>query len=258
MTEPGEVRLVRHDAVAVVTVDRPAARNALTRAMKDRLIELCGTVGADPEVRAMVLRSAGGRSFISGADIREMGEVPSIDGFLELAVQVEDLYAAIEAVPVPTVAVVEGYALGSGFFAALACDLCVCTTGATFGVPAASKIGNCLAPGEYARLVTAVGVPRARQLLLTGRLLDGAAARDWGLVYEAVAPDDLEAALTTLTELLAASAPMSIWAAKESVRRVIAGAPADDDILRRVLRSEDFQEGMAAFAEKRPPVWRNR
>ena len=121
--------------------------------MKQELVARCGELAADRDVRAVAIRGAGGKSFASGADIAEMSTIDSVDGWLEQARLVEDLYRAIESIRAPTVAVIEGYALGSGLIMALACDLRICTPAARLGAPAAATLGNCLALGEYARIV---------------------------------------------------------------------------------------------------------
>lgn len=256
MTGDG-VRLDRTESIATITVDRPAARNALTVAMKGQLIDMCAELGADRDIRVVAIRGAGGKSFISGADIKEMGEI-GVDGFVEQVRLVEELYAAIESIPQPTVAVIEGYALGSGLFLALACDMRVCTVDSKLGAPAAALLGNCLAPGEYSRLVDALGPLRTKELLMRARVLTAEHALSWGLVSDVVERADLDAHVAELLATLAGHAPLAMWAAKEAVRRVASPEPAAlDDILTVVFGSDDFKEGRAAFNEKRPPHWRN-
>ena len=122
-----------------------------------------------------------------------MATIDSVDGWLEQAQLLEDLYQAIESIRAPTVAVIEGYALGSGLIMALACDLRICTPSARLGAPAAATLGNCLALGEYARIVRILGPTRARQMLLLAMILDAEQALDWGMVTEVVDSERLEA-----------------------------------------------------------------
>lgn len=245
-------------AVAVITVHRPEARNALTVSMKRRLIELSQVAALDPAVRVVAFRGAGGKAFMSGADIAEMAALDSVDDFVEQARLVDDLYAAIESIPQPTVAIIDGFAVGSGLMVALACDLRLCAPAARFGVPAAATTGNCLSAGEYSRLLATLGMARAKDLLLTGRMLTSEEALSWGLVSEIVPADTIDVRVGEFLATVAQSAPLATVAAKESLSR-IARDPNDplDDVLRRVLGSADFQEGCQAFVEKRRPIWRN-
>jgi enoyl-CoA hydratase/carnithine racemase len=258
ITEQHHIDLVRNEAVARVTVTRPEARNALTSAMRERLQDVFEELGRDREVRVVVLRGAGGKSFISGADIAEFQAQRTTDDFLAMARRDEELYRTIESLPQPTVAVIEGYAIGGGLMLAAVCDLRICTEDSKLGITSAKSLGNCLSPGMYARLAALLGPGRLKELLIVSELLPAQRALTWGLVNEVVARDQIEARVDQLTGQLASHAPLTMWAAKESVRRLIAGQPGGEDIMETVLGSADFQEGVAAFLEKRPPRWQNR
>ena len=258
ITEQDHIDLVRDGAVAQVTVNRPEARNALTSTMRTRLQAVFEELGGDRAVRVVVLRGAGGKSFISGADIAEFQEQRSTEDFLAMARRDEELYRTIEALPQPTVAVIEGYAIGGGLMLAAMCDLRICTEDSKLGITSARSLGNCLSPGMYARLSALLGPGRLKELLIVSELLPAQRALDWGLVNEVVARDELDDRLHALTGQLSAHAPLTMWAAKESVRRLIAGEPSGEDIMETVLGSADFKEGVAAFLEKRPPRWQNR
>jgi enoyl-CoA hydratase len=251
------VRLERRGAAAFMTVDRPEARNALSSEMRREMIAMCEALRADRDVRVVVLRGAGGKSFISGGDIREFSQTDSVEGFLALERVTEQLYQALEALPMPTVAVVEGFALGGGLMLAACCDLRLCTSDARLGIPIARTIGNCLSPGEYARLTALIGPARVKELILFAELMDAAKAAEWGMITEVVERDGLEARLDALVEQLGGQAPLTMWAVKEAVLRLRRGPSTDTDIMEKVLASEDFREGVAAFLEKRPPRWRN-
>jgi len=256
MTE-NYVELHRQGPVAAILVNRPDARNALTAAMRARMLELFEQLGDDPAVRVVTLRGAGGKSFISGADISEFNQ-QSADDVLELASRDEQLYRAIERVRAPTVAVIEGYALGGGLMLAAICDLRICTSDSKFGITSAKNLGNALSAGMYTRLAALLGVGRTKELLISSQMLDASKALAWGLVNEVHERGDFDERADALTERLAGHAPLTMWAAKESMHRLAPPLPAEDDILRTVAESEDFREGVAAFMEKRPPVWRNR
>jgi enoyl-CoA hydratase/carnithine racemase len=254
--DDGTVALERRDGAALITVNRPESRNALTAAMKHRLLGICAELNADRSVRVVIVRGAAG-AFISGGDLREMGELASVSDLIKLAHTGEELYAAVEGLNAPTVAVIEGGAFGSGLVIALSCDLRICTTDATFGVPSARAIGNCLSPDEYRRLVSVLGIARAKEMLLAARILSAEVAAEWGLVTAVHDRGELEEGVRALTDRLASHAPLAMWAAKESLRRLARGEQARDDILERVLASDDFREGLAAFTEKRRPRWTN-
>ena len=252
------VRFERQGAAAVITVDRPEARNALTSAMRARILALCEELAGDRDLRVVVLRGAGGKTFISGADIKEFSEQRSAADFIAMARRDEELFRAIEELPVATVAVIEGYALGGGLMLAAMCDLRICTPDSRFGITSAKNLSNCLSPGMYARLAALMGPGRVKELIISARLLSAEAAREWGLVTDVVEAGDLEAHVAGLTERLSGYAPLTVWATKEAMRRLTAGFPADEDIMERVLGSEDFREGVTAFLEKREPRWHNR
>lgn len=252
------VRLERRDAVAAITIDRPEARNALTSAMRAELLAIFERLADDRDLRVVTLRGAGGRTFVSGADIKEFAAQRTAAEVVAQARRDEQLHDAIERLPAPVIAVIEGYALGGGLMLAVACDLRICTADSKLGVTSAKSLGNCLSPGMYARLAGLIGPGRTKELLIVSEMITGDVARDWGLVTEVVERTELDARVAALCEQLSGHAPLSMWAAKEAMRRLVAGFPAQDDILERVHASEDFQEGVDAFLEKRAPRWRNR
>ena len=252
------VRLERRGAVAAITIDRPEARNALTGEMRAELLGIFERLADDPDLRVVTLRGAGGKTFISGADIKEFAARRSAADVVAQARRDEQLYQAIERLPAPVIAVIEGYAIGGGLMLAAICDLRICTSDSRFGVTSAKSLGNCLSPGMYARLAALIGAGRLKELLILSELIPAETAREWGLVTEVVERADLDARVGALCEQLSGHAPLTMWAAKESVRRLVAGYPDEEDILERVHASEDFHEGVDAFLEKRAPRWRNR
>jgi enoyl-CoA hydratase len=155
---------------------------------------------------------------------------------------------------------VQGDAIGGGLFMALACDLRVAAEHTRYGVPVARTLGNFPAPANFTRLGAAIGVVRARNLVLTARLVDAREARDIGLVDEVVPGDRLEARVRELAHHVAGLAPLTLAAIKEAARRVSeAGALRDaEDLLLSCYLSQDFQEGVRAFLDKRPARWQGR
>jgi enoyl-CoA hydratase/carnithine racemase len=251
------IELHRDGPVATVLVNRPETRNALTRAMRERMLKIFRSLDGDPDVRVVMLRGAGGKSFISGADIGEFDQL-GVDEVRAMAREDERLYQTIERLRAPTVAAIDGYALGGGLMLAAICDLRVCSAESRFGITSAKSLGNALSAGMYARLAALLGIGRVKEMLIGSELLDARRAHAWGLVNDVYEREQFDERTAALSRRLATHAPLTMWAAKESMRRLVEGFPAGEDILRTVAASEDFREGVAAFIEKRPPVWRNR
>lgn len=243
--------------VATATINRPEARNAMTMAMYDALAELCTSVDANPEVRVLVVRGAGGRAFVSGTDINHFRDFGSADDGVAYERHVESVLDRLEQVTVPTVAVIEGYATGGGLSIAAACDLRLCTRNAKFGLPIARTLGNCVSMATYARLVHLIGPARALHLIYTAGFVDGEEAARIGLASELT--DDVDARLAELCAQLASHAPLTLRASKIALRRLRQhGMPPDEDLVRLCYGSEDFHEGVTSFLEKRPPRWQGR
>lgn len=248
--------------LAFLTINRPEARNAMTSAMYDQLLEACERVDAERGIRVLVLRGAGGRAFVSGSDIAEFTAFTSRDDALAYERRIDAVIDRVEAVRAVTIAAVDGVATGGGCLLALACDLRVCTPAAQFGVPIARTLGNCLSAASYARLIDLAGPARVKDLLITARLVDANEAAALGWVTRLVAEADFDRAVRDLANTVASRAPLTIWATKEMVRRTQAArrlSPADaDDVIAACYGSDDFREGVEAFLAKRPPKFEGR
>jgi enoyl-CoA hydratase len=256
--DAGVVRLEHHGTTAVITFDRPSARNAMTWAMYEQLDEAVDRVEGDADLRVAVLRGAGGH-FVAGTDIAQFVNFTSGDDGVAYERQLEVIVTKLESMHVATVAAVEGYAVGSGLVLATACDLRVCTPDARFGVPIAKTLGNCLSMANYARLVAALGAPRAKALLLTADFIPADEARALGFVSAVAEPGAFEAKLDALCARVASHAPITLQVTREAIRRIVARSAGDgDDLVRRAYGSRDFHEGVAAFMEKRSPRWEAR
>lgn len=246
-------------AVAFLTFNRPEARNAMTWDMFDALVEACDRVDADSHLRAFVLRGAGGKAFVSGTDISQFTRFTSRDDAIAYERRLDSVIDRLERVAVPTIAQIQGVAAGGGCAIALACDLRVCTPDARFGVPIARTLGNCLSGANCARLVDLIGPARVKDLLFTGRLIDAGEAAALGLVTRMAEPGRVDETVRELTATIAANAPLTIRATKETIRRLQAGRRLDstqaDDLVALCYSSDDFKEGVAAFLAKRPPVF---
>ncbi len=256
------VVLTIEGSVAVLTVNRPDARNAMTWEMYEALVAACNVVDGEAQLRAFVIRSTGTKAFISGTDISQFTTVDTPEAAIAYERHLDSVIDRLERVKVPTIAQVQGVAAGGGCAIAIACDFRVCTPQASFGVPVARTLGNCLSAANYGRLVDLIGPARTKDILFTGRLLEAEEAQALGLVTHLVSADALEQAVGELTDTLAARAPLTVRATKEAVRRIQARRRLEpveaDDLIAMCYGSADFREGVAAFLAKRPPVFTGR
>ena len=254
----GQVHLGVADGIATITFDRPEARNAMTWSMYDQLGHACTTIAGGAGIRAAVLRGAGG-SFVSGTDIGQFTTFEGSQAGLDYEARINACVATLETLPLPTLAVVEGAAMGGGLALAGACDFRIATPEARFGVPIARTVGNCLSMANVARLAAAFGVPRTKRLLMLADVIPAEEAAACGFVLEIVPPEDLEAKIAVLCARLISHAPITMRVSKEAIRRlVVEELPRGDDLIAEAYGSRDFKEGVAAFMAKRKPLWEGR
>ncbi len=256
----GTVRLDRRGPVAHLTFDRPATRNAMTVAMYGRLSDTLRALAEDGAVRLVVLRGAGG-SFVAGTDIAHFTGFASAEDGVAYERTVEDVIRTLETLPVPTVAVVEGAAVGGGLILAAACDVRVCTPDARFGVPIARTVGHGLSVANHARLLAHLGPGRTKAMLFLAELLGAEEARGAAFVHQVVEPAILDDHVEALCRRIASHAPLTLRVTKEAVDRVLARARPDEDdadLLRRVYGSRDFRTGVRAFLDQATPEWEGR
>ena len=252
------VQVTRDDGVAIVTVDRPEALNALDSETIRLLRAAADELSADESVRAVVLTGAG-KSFVAGADIAEMSRLTS-EGARQFSARGQALMSAIETAPQPWVAAVNGYALGGGCELALACDIRLAAENARFGQP---EIGLGITPGfgGTQRLTRNVGAGWAKYLVLSGRHLRADEALAIGLVQAIHPKDELHAQALKLAGELAAKSPLAMRYCKAAVHAaadtdIVSGQAVEKDLFALCFATEDQSEGMSAFLEKRAPEFR--
>jgi enoyl-CoA hydratase/carnithine racemase len=237
----------RRGPAAWITFNRPAAHNAMTFAMYEELHALCERADGDDDVRAVVLRGAGGKAFVAGTDIRQFAEFASGEDGLRYEADIDRVVGRLEAVRKPTIALVDGFAMGSGLALSAACDLRVCSPSARFGLPIARTVGNCLSMENYARLAALIGEARVKDIVFTARAVEADEALAIGLATEVA--DDAEARVAELCELLAGHAAITMRVTKEALRR-LRTVPDGDDLIREAYASEEFKARVAAFLRR--------
>jgi enoyl-CoA hydratase len=246
-------------SLAILTFNRPDARNAMTWEMYQALVDACEQVDRDAAVRVFMLRGAGGKAFVAGTDIAQFQSFGDREDGLKYEERLDHVLDRLERVTKPTIAQVQGVAAGGGCAIALTCDLRVATPESTFGIPIARTLGNCLSGATVGRLVDLAGPGVVKDLLFTGRLVPAAEAQALGLVNRVVAAGDIERAARELALEIASNAPLTLGATKEMIRRVLAkrrlSVGEDADLVEMCYTSRDFREGVTAFLAKRKPVW---
>ena len=247
---------IEDDGIALVMFDRPQARNAMTWAMYNQLGQICEQLQSDASVRLVTFRGAGGEAFVAGTDIEQFKAFINGDDGLAYEQQIDKCIHRIEALPMPTVAVIEGWTIGGGLAIATACDFRIATPASRFGVPIAKTLGNCLSVANLARLRAVFGMPRVKRMLLLAEILAAEEALACGFLLQISEAGEIDGALTRLCDRLLALAPVTQSVTKEGLRRLVSqGLPADEDLIRRCYGSNDFREGVDAFVERRRPFW---
>ena len=240
------------ESVGIVTLNRPEARNALTWEMYDALVEACDAAAADNNVRVLIIRGAGG-AFSAGTDIAQFKDFDGADG-VAYEQRLDGVIDRIERLPLITIAEVDGVAAGGGCAIAVACDLRMCSERAVFGVPIARSLGNVLSITNTARLVDLIGIAAARDVLLTGRLIDAQEARRSGLATEVIASEQLAEEVMKRAADLATRKRSTVEATKATLlllrdhRRPKLSAAAA--IVKACYDSDDFKDGVSAFLKK--------
>lgn len=246
--------------VALLTINRPDKLNALNKQVHTEGVAALEELRKDDSVRVLVITGAGEKSFVAGADISEFeGQTPVTqrDLFHE-----KTFFNTIDAFPKPVIAMVNGFCLGGGNELALACDLRICSENARFAQPEIN-LGILCGGGGTQRLPRLIGEGRAMEMLLTGDMIDAETARKFGLVNHVYPIDQLETETFKLAEKIAEKAPIALQLSKDAVKfasrsNLDEGLRREVDLFAICFSTEDKQEGVAAFLEKRKPVFKGR
>ena len=248
------ILLEKKGNVAIASIDRPKALNALNSEVLNDLNTLVDTVHADPEIRVLILTGSGEKSFVAGADIGEMSSLTKVEGEA-FGKKGNDVFRRIETLPIPVIAAVNGYALGGGCELSLACDIRLCAETAVFGQP---ETGLGITPGfgGTQRLARLVGSGMAKQLIFSARNVKADEALRIGLVNAVYPAEELMPAAEKLAETIARNAPIAVRACKKAINEGLE-LPMNEAILLEeklfgsCFETADQREGMGAFLEKR-------
>jgi enoyl-CoA hydratase/carnithine racemase len=247
MSEP--VTLTVHPSgAAEIVIDRPERHNAMTLAMYEALLALIAQCERNSSVRCILFRGAGGKSFISGTDIAYFKDFRDGRDGVAYEAFVERVIDTVERIALPTVAVIDGWAVGGGLALATACDFRLCSDASRFGAPIAKTLSNTLSSRNLARLQAALGVPRVKKMLLLADYLSAAEMLECGYVHDVCPQHTLQEAAHALAQRLIALSPVTQKAVKESLRRIVVEQRLDDeDLTEEVYGSARFRDAVIAF-----------
>lgn len=262
MTEYGkegnvaQVVLEIRDNIAHITFDHVAARNAMTVTMYQSLKSICEDLVNNPKVRVAIFRGAGGKSFVSGSDIAQFANFNSGDDGVRYEEGIDSYLEPLAILPIPTIAVIDGMAVGGGLAIASCCDFRITTPGAKFGVPIAKTLGNCLSAGNIAWLVAHLDVNIVKRMLLLAEMISAEELLRQGYVFAIHNQDHLSQEADHLAERLSKLAPITQKSSKLVLARLIKNnLPDCNDLISETYGSADFKNGVAAFLKGEPPTW---
>jgi len=261
MTGTDKILSRKDGGVGHVIFNNPARHNAMSLEMWNGCADLLEAYGRDPEIRVVVLSGAGGKAFVSGADISRFGEERASEAAVKTYnVAVERGYAAVHEFRKPTIAMIRGYCIGGGMGLASCCDLRIASDNSRFAVPAA-KLGLGYAHPGVKRLLDIVGPSHTKEIFFTARQFDAQEALQMGLVNRVLPEDGLEAYVQDYARMISANAPLTMDALKFTVAELLktgGDLAASDAMVDTCFRSRDYEEGRQAFLEKRKPRFEGR
>jgi methylglutaconyl-CoA hydratase len=241
------------------TLSRPEAMNAINRELVEALLEAASALRDDLSARAVIFTGLGDRAFSAGADLKERAGLGSVE-VAEAVASISRAMQAVGEIPVPTIAAINGVALGGGFELALACDIRIASTTAVLSLPE-TTLAIIPGGGGTQRLPRIAGEGRAKELIFTGRRISAGEALQYGIVQEVAAPDELRGRALAVARTIASNGPIAVRAAKEAIARGLE-LPLDEalglenELYGRTVPTKDRLEGLEAFRDKRGPVYR--
>lgn len=225
----------------------------MTWPMYEELKIICDDLAKNPTIRVAILRGSGDKAFVSGSDIQQFIDLQENEAY---EVAVDQIFTSLQQLPMPSIAVIEGLAVGSGLLMACACDFRISTPDARFGIPVAKTLGNCLSASNLAWISAHLGLPTVKKMLLTAELIKAPQLLESGFLYEIAEPAEITAVSNVLAEKLATLAPITQKSSKIALARLLqSNLPDCTDLMRETYNSKDFREGVNAFLEGRPPQW---
>ena len=244
--EEGKITFQETSKIGIITLNRPAARNALTANMWKGLAEIAKEVRESTEIKVLIIRGTTGQ-FTAGSDIKEFSEM-SLDEAKDAFLAMEQAISTVESIPVPVIAAIDGPAMGAGFILSLACDLRIGSSNTKVGIPV-GRLGITLGPSFMRRIVCLIGPSRAKELVYTGRIFNAEEANELGLVNRLVHPGNLDKSVLEMAEIILKQSKASLKAVKKAVEL----CEWKKDMDWNFVDPTDFPEGCRAFAEKRSP-----
>lgn len=249
------------DEICFVTINREEVLNTFDYPTLVELQEAVAKIHLDPDIRVVIFTGAGNRAFSGGADLKERRTLTPNEVRRNVKA-IADAFNAVEALPQPTIAAVNGYAFGGGFELMLACDLVIASSNSKFGLTETSW-GIIPGAGGTQRLPRAIGAMRAKELILTARRFDAEEAKELGLVLDIVEQDELLDECLKLANRMLKNAPISIRQAKYAINQglqtdILTGVKIEQEAYDATIDTEDRIEALNAFAEKRDPVFKGK
>lgn len=242
--------------IAHVTFDHVAARNAMTVNMYQSLKSICEDIAKNPAVRVAIFRGAGGKSFVSGSDISQFASFQNGNDGVRYEEGIDSYLAPLATLPIPTIAVIDGMAVGGGLAIASCCDFRISTPGAKFGVPIAKTLGNCLSASNIAWLVAHLNINTVKRMLLLAEMISAEELAKQGFILAIHEQDQLSLEANKIAERLSNLAPITQKSSKLVLARLIKNQLPDcNDLISETYGSADFKNGVAAFLKGQPPIW---
>jgi enoyl-CoA hydratase/carnithine racemase len=251
-----QVTLELRDQFACITFDHVAARNAMTVGMYQSLKTICQDIAKNPSIRVAILRGAGDKSFVSGSDIAQFASFTSGQDGVRYEEGIDDYLSPLALLPIPTIAVIDGMAVGGGLAIASCCDFRISTPDAKFGVPIARTLGNCLSAGNIAWLVAHLGINLVKRMLLLAELIPAEQLLKQGYLLATYEQADLTKEADALAKKLSVLAPITQKSSKLTLARLLRNQLPDcTDLISETYGSADFKNGVASFLKGEPPAW---